>query len=103
MGFYDKVYLTEGEIDCLTLETIGLKSIAVPGITNLPDNLQDLINIHVVIAFDNDKNGRGQEATRNTARVLKKNLIKYSVLKLPDGIKDVNDFLINEFNINKKC
>lgn len=100
---FHKIYLTEGEIDCLSLETIGLKSIAIPGVNSLPDNLQDLINIHVVICFDNDKNGQGQKATKNTARIFKKNHIKYSVIKLPDGIKDVNEFLINEYNINKKC
>lgn len=98
MNIYDKIYLTEGELDCLTAETIGFSSIAIPGVSSIPaeSEIRKLSDYHVVILMDNDTSG--QKAANTFIDIFRELLINYSTITLPEGIKDVNEFLLSELN-----
>jgi len=99
-GLYDKVYLTEGEIDSLSLETLGLHAVAIPGTSSIPidSEFKQFINCHVVICMDNDK--PGQDATDKIETILEQLKIFYTKVILPDGIKDINEYYLQQI---QKC
>lgn len=99
---YSKIYLCEGEFDALSLESIGLNAVAIAGTGSIPPEQDFKVfgNNHVVLCFDNDK--PGQDATVKAEEILIRNDIYYTVQHLPDGVKDINEFLIIKLkNANK--
>lgn len=75
------IVITEGEFDALSLESIGIKSIAIGGVANYENfisknNRQDLI---FLTAFDNDETGQ---------KIQGKNKID-----IPKKYKDINEWL----------
>ena len=101
-SLYDKVYLTEGEIDALSLETLGLHAVAIPGTSSIPidSEFRQFVNYHAVICMDNDKPGR--DATDKIETILEQLKIFYTKVILPDGIKDINEYYLLEIqNANR--
>lgn len=102
--FNDKpfCFITEGEFDCLSFESIGANSIALGSVSNLSKfkNLDiDKSKIYI-IAFDNDE--AGEKATEELVDYFKLNKIKYLTYNCED-YKDVNEaFVKNEENF-KSC
>lgn len=81
--------LTEGEFDSLSLESIGIKSIALGGVGNYEKfiNNLDRNDLTILTAFDNDK--------------VELNSKQY--IKIPDKYNDINEWLIGnkeEFKVS---
>jgi putative DNA primase/helicase len=90
LGF-THIYLTEGETDTLTMWAHGYPALGIISATGLKldRDLPYLLNFaHIYLVPDNDNAGR------LPARVLADSAIadRVGVLKLPDGVKDVNVF-----------
>lgn len=57
-----KVYVCEGEIDCITLVQIGLPAVAIPGVSNWDRRASRAFrNRRVIVAADGDDVGQGLE------------------------------------------
>lgn len=99
----DKVYLTEGEFDAMSLCMAGFVAGACGG-KNLHDEQISLIHLkdyqhlkscRICIAFDNDKSG--QEALHKIGNTLVSNGIEeVSYVTPPKGLKDWNEMLIRD-------
>ena len=98
-GSAQRVVLTEGEIDAMSLgQTFGLKvpCLSIPSGTgsasqSIKDNLQYLNSFpEVVLAFDNDEPGR--KATEDVVHLFRPGVVKLFQY-LDEGFKDPNDFL----------
>jgi DNA primase len=90
----DKVIFTEAILDALSLYELGIRNvIPLYGAGGFTEDHQELLIKHqikeVEICFDNDEAG-----TRGTEELAKKLSIPSSVIKLPEGIKDANEFLV---------
>lgn len=87
----DFVYVTEGQIDKMSMEEMGFKAVALGTVSNYK-LISKLKNFNVCLAYDNDEAG-------NKARILTKEFIgsKKSLfsLALPEGIKDTNELLVS--------
>lgn len=87
------LYITEGELDTIAIESMGYNAIAIPGVSNLPsDRLWDGIrNLHVKLVLDNDAPGRElqkivvEKLQARYNRVFEKGLGNY---------KDANEWLV---------
>ncbi len=86
-----KIYIVEGELDVIAMETIGFNAIAIPGANNIPDRAQfeKLMAFEIVICGDNDEAGNG--LTARLKEIFLSMNKEFSIKKLPT--KDVNDFL----------
>lgn len=85
----DVVYITEGETDCLTLIQAGYTAIGIPSCSAWKEEFSTYFKdfSKVVLAMDND------EAGKTLLKAISASLSeKLYLLKLPHGVKDVNDF-----------
>lgn len=92
----DFVYVTEGQIDMMSLQECDCKAVSLGSVSNYK-TLKHLKNLNVCLAFDNDE--AGQKAVELTSQYLKslRGLNVYRV-NIPHtfyahDIKDVNDLL----------
>jgi DNA primase len=90
----DEVFICEGIIDALSATDIGLAAVGIPGATAFCSHWASLF-LHIpriVLAFDQDDAGR-----KATERVLNffaaQGRRDLKILRLPPGIKDVNEWL----------
>jgi len=87
------IYLTEGEFDALSIETLGLRAISLGSAQNVGRFLEKVRRLQVekkfvfVSALDNDEAGRS--ATEELVKAL-----KCQVLEIPREFKDVNEWLV---------
>ena len=94
---YQKIYLTEGIIDALSLYQVGIReTVALFGTNGLTQDhiryMRDNLTKEIVLCFDNDEAGR--LAQGKIAERLGRELgIRCYALHIPDGLKDVNDWL----------
>lgn len=84
----ETIVITEGEFDALSLETIGIKAIAIGGTNNFnrlikENNRHDIV---FVTAFDNDEAGLKETAKSD-----------YKI-EIPTNYKDINQWLIGNIN-----
>ena len=98
------VYVTESQINCLTLWTWGYKAIALFGAGTTKDQMDTLNStdiLHYVLCYDPDPAGQKGES-RFKSMINKHAFV--DVVHLPKG-KDVNDLTKDEFNVllNEKC
>ena len=95
-------FITEGEFDCLSLETIGANAIALGSVSNLSKfkNLDLDKNKVYITAFDNDE--AGEKATENLIEFFKQNKFKYLIYDF-ENYKDVNEILIKDEKNFKFC
>jgi DNA primase len=90
------VHVAEGVIDCLSLLETDLQAVAVPGASSFRPEWVEWFDLagEVVLALDADDAGRRGAAAiaahfRAAGRAVK-------VLRLPPGVKDVNELLLAE-------
>jgi DNA primase len=87
----DVVYIAEGAIDCLSLLELGCAAVGIPGARNFRAEWVELFDDvgEVVLALDNDDAGRegAEKIAMHFRRPVKR-------LELPEGIKDINEFLM---------
>jgi hypothetical protein len=90
---FDAVYLVEGEIDCLTLEQAGFRSVSVPSAgTKLTPEMKDTLMQAecVILAGDMDPTGSSY-----MEKLLKELGERTYLLKWPEPFKDSNEFFLN--------
>jgi DNA primase len=97
------VYFTEGVFDCLQIQQIDGNAIALTsaGDSKLISDihLKEIINAHtkLILAFDNDQ--AGQHLTQEFGKRLFKLGARNILTKpLPEGIKDINEYLLTQTN-----
>lgn len=97
LKIYDELFICEGELDSLSLLTIGLNAVAIPGVSSIAKSeLDSLTGYNITLCFDNDP--AGKQASENTIKIFNNIGKTVNVLELPDGIKDVSDYITNELN-----
>lgn len=81
----DTIYVTEGEIDAITLNQIGLNAVGVPGAANWQEHWKRLFDDydHVVVVCD------GDQAGRDFGKKVAEKIDGATAVYLPDG-EDVN-------------
>ncbi|KAF5066145.1 DNA primase [anaerobic digester metagenome] len=93
----DVVYLCEGAMDALSLNTKGYNAVGIPGVNSFQDAWVDHIGrFNVIILFDNDIAGT-ENAEILKERLIQKN-INVQIKHIPKNYKDVNEMLIAERN-----
>lgn len=86
----DFVYVTEGQIDKMSMEELGFKAVALGTVSNYK-LISKLKNYNICLAYDNDEAGnKARSFTKDFAKG--KNLF---TLILPPDIKDTNELLLN--------
>lgn len=93
---FEPLMLVEGEIDCLTLEQSGFRSVSVPSAgTKLTPEMKDKIMEAncVILAGDTDAPG-----TAYLEKLWKELGERTFLLKWPDGFKDANEFFLKGCN-----
>lgn len=93
-----KIFITEGEFDALSLESLGYRAIALGGVGNV-SRLLDLIrtikgDYIFYICLDNDKSGG--EASRMLASAFYQMQIPYKEINLAFPYKDPNEALCQD-------
>ena len=89
-----KLFITEGEFDCMVLEQNECNAVGILGVENISESMiEQLKGLDVVLCFDNDK--AGLEAMQATAKRFLLKGQKVRVKELPSNIKDVTDYFIN--------
>jgi len=89
----ERVYICEGVFDAMMIEQNGYKATAILGVNNFKPEMAELFSgLEVVLALDNDEQGR--RATQDLAGVF--SLQGQSVKRklLPDGVKDITEWYI---------
>jgi replicative DNA helicase len=100
----ENIFLTEGVIDTLTLLQSGNNAFAIMS-ASLSDKITDdkikqLIQskANIIFAFDNDEAGQKLEE-KIKARFEKLGAKRLSKVVLPDKIKDINQYFVEEHNL----
>jgi len=93
----DKIILTESILDALSLYELGIRNVipcyGTGGFTDDHKSLLEKQNIKEIhLCFDNDQ--AGTSGARALAHHQHRLRIVSTLVKLPDGIKDFNDFLV---------
>lgn len=92
------IFITEGEFDALSLETLGYRAIALGGAGNvrpLIECIKDSTEEHTFyISLDNDEAGR--EATAKICTYLHQLGISFKCLNLAHPFKDINEALYSD-------
>ena len=90
-----RVWLTEGEFDCMVLEQEGFDAVGVPGASGFKEEWAYLFAYcdMVTVVFDGDE--PGVEGAQRISRVLSPFVDKLRLVKMPVG-KDVNDLYIED-------
>jgi DNA primase len=89
----DRVFVTEGEFDCMVLDQLGLAAVSIPGVSSFEDAWIHLFRgCDVQIAFDGDDPGK--EAAAKLGGKFSQHYISNSILQLPEG-KDITDLYLD--------
>lgn len=93
-----KIFLAESIIDCLSLFQLGFKeTISLYGTNGLTQEHIELFQKYMInevyLCLDNDE--AGKEASQRVSEKLTSFGIKVYALSLPEGIKDLNDYLVS--------
>lgn len=98
------IFITEGEFDALSLETLGYRAIALGGAGNvrqLIECIKDSTEEHsFYISLDNDEAGR--EATAKICTYLHQLNISFTCLNLAHPYKDINEALYSDKDMLKE-
>lgn len=90
----DFVYITEGQIDKMSLEEAGFRAVALGTVSNYR-LIRYIKNFNICLAFDNDE--AGKKATERAFQFIiqsrRPNL--YSLI-LPTSVKDLNELLVSK-------
>jgi DNA primase len=88
-GTHSVLHVTEGELDCVTLGSVGLAAIGIPGVENLPAHFPRLVAgfTQVFLWADADKAGR------ELIKAFTKAVPHAEAVWLPEG-QDVNSLYV---------
>ena len=87
------ILVTEGPIDALSLQNIGINATSTQGSIFSQNHLKELSSKKIILAYDNDEAGdRGIQYARRLIR--SKNLPEPYTVRPPQQFKDWNDFII---------
>jgi len=90
----ERVYLCEGEFDTMITQQHGHNAVGLLGVSNYSeDTIKRLNDFDLVIAFDNDPQGR-KEALKISNLFYKQTGREVIREKLPDGINDLTELFI---------
>jgi DNA primase len=94
-GLHRKIYVCEGELDCITLHILRVPAIAIPGANSWnPIVARALRNRRVVVLADGDgKPGKGAEAGANLAKKILGSVDDGGSITMEDT--DVNQYFID--------
>ena len=91
------IFITEGEFDALSIETLGFKAVSLGGAGNIRPLIecikQSKEHHKFYISLDNDE--AGFEATKQIASFLYQLNIDFTCLNLAHPFKDINEALVN--------
>ncbi|OGU58279.1 MAG: hypothetical protein A2V66_03570 [Ignavibacteria bacterium RBG_13_36_8] len=89
----ERLFITEGEFDCIALNGLSYRAICIPGAGNIPDERKFivLLNFESVIIPDNDD--AGERFTEKLVDIFHSYDRPVTVKQLPEGVKDVNELL----------
>lgn len=91
----ERVYICEGVFDALILEQNGFKAVAILGVNNFKPEWTDLFKgLDVVLCLDNDDSGKA--GTQTLAKIFFKSGQTVKTKTLPDGVKDITDYFLQE-------
>ncbi len=94
----DPVFVTEGEIDAMSLEEVGVKACALGSVAQVPAFVRFLEKVRpekpLIIALDNDDPGR--EASAKLAEELKRLAISFKEVAIYGDCKDANERLVKD-------
>jgi len=98
------VHLVEGVPDTLTVNDQGRPAVGIPGVGMFSERtaryyIEALRRFNVVFSRHNDPPGQdgispGQELERDVVRFLRGQVAGLSLARIPDGTKDLNDYLM---------
>lgn len=94
------IFITEGQIDALSIIECGYKAMATCSTTSINlfvDEIKKLLNqgkeiAPLILCFDNDKSGK--KATEKTIAALKNKEIEIDVFKFSKKYKDINEYFL---------
>jgi len=89
----EKIYLTEGEFDAMSLCVAGFSGVACGGKNISPKQTELMRPYDVCLSFDGDKYGR-EALNRIGEHLLRSGIRKVSFIRPAEGCKDWNDMLI---------
>ncbi|QQS36936.1 MAG: toprim domain-containing protein [Ignavibacteriales bacterium] len=87
-----ELLICEGEFDCIVMSQYNYPVIAVPGISNVPEDLSCLQSFKIFIGFDNDS--AGNKAAESIVKNLTTNNNQVSIIKFKTEIKDFSEWSI---------
>ena len=87
----DTMYITEGEIDAITLNQMGLAAVGIPGANQYQRHWSLLFADFDTVKVICD----GDQAGRDFGKRLSQEIEGATVIHLPEG-RDVNDIYVNE-------
>ena len=86
----ERLYITEGEFDCMVMTQLGYNCIAVPGVGNLNEGLiSRILRFDIILVPDNDE--AGVKLTDRFKEILSKHNKTFYIKHLPK--KDVTEFV----------
>ena len=93
----DRIVITEGEIDALTLSMLEIPSVGIPGVNNFKPFYRRVFDGYrdVVIATDNDARDDGSNPGQELARLLLREIYGSRVVTLPRG-HDINSLFVEQ-------
>lgn len=92
------IFITEGEMDALSLETLGMHAIALGGTGNIQLLMESIrsVNVkhHYYICLDND--AAGEEAANKLGAMMFQSGISFNRINLAHPYKDLNEALCSD-------
>lgn len=90
---FEKLHITEGEMDAAILTQHRFNAVAIPGVGNMPDEtkLKQLLMYNIVLCLDRDEAGGKLRQLLQDFFISHNKEISEKIL--PDGCKDINDYI----------
>ena len=96
------ILVTEGPIDALSLQNIGINATSTQGSIFSQNQLKELSGKKMILAYDNDQ--AGDYGIRSARRLIKsKNLPEPYIVRPPRQFKDWNEFIIEAAPVEVKA
>gem|GEM_PF-896805 len=93
LGHGSAVFVCEGAPDTMALQQAGYPAVGIVGCSGFKEEwVDELTNFNVHLVLDNDDAGR--QGTDRIREMFHQRNRPVRVVRLPEGIKDVNDFLV---------
>lgn len=93
----ETVYISEGITDCIALLSFGMKAVAIPSATILPEDDLILLKDYDLHMFP-DRDESGAMAYNKLRRFFINNYSAVKLESLPEGVKDYSEYYIKKQN-----